>query len=690
MFGATVLAALLPSASAAPAAAGTATLEVQAGLRGWHDPGDHVVVSASISADEVFNGRVEVVAGSGAVVAHDVQVAGGTTKTLLLVAPTSLDTQPIDVRLYSGSELVSKQSVAMKVAETVELVGVLPALVTRVGELPEQANMATEAGKVQLAELAPEQMALGSSALDVFDSIVGTSADLRSLQPAQRAALLGWLNRGGRLLLDDSGNLDALPQAWRPGSAGWALAGRGEVRIVDGKASEGMWASIIEPSGESTSESAGMFGAGEQLGNVQQDLALRAGVKLPSMVPLLVPLVAYWAIVSVVLFFVLKSLRRLTLAWVAIPLLAALTALAVVWYGQQWRSVGKPAAATFVDGYPGGGDATTSVLTFSRDGGTSRVSLPAGWQSDSEVAWYFDGSGGLSPEVVPNADGTRLQVQLEPGQVTTANVLGPTTDVGLVASAQVSGSKVVGTVTNNSTVTLHQVAVFGTGGADAVGDLAPGQSAGFGINAAALPNGFTLADRVWRGTSAAGTRSGSSGSGDQLAAGAEIAELGIWSNASFGRVLYPSGMVRVAGWTTEMPGDVRIGGGLTTTTVVTSLARVQPGGATLPAAAVRSAMVRSPFTRFGNGTDDTVYRYVLPPEVQGGQRLVVELPVGLSSVEVWNGRGWVKAQASKRLVVLAPTSINDGVVMLRIPNDGMFFPGDQSPTVRGATAEDAA
>ena len=660
-------------------AAATATLEVEAGLRGWHDPGDHVVVAAKVSSDELFSGRIDVVAGSGAIVSKEVQVAGGTTKTILLVVPTATDGSPIDVRLYGGSDLVSKKSVALKIAEAVELVGVLPALVTRVGKLPEQTNLATEAGKAQLAELSLDQLALGSAALDVFDTVIGTVADLRSLQPEPRSALLGWLNRGGRLLLDDTGDLSALPEAWRPGDNGWAMAGRGEVRLVDGKASSGQWASIIEPSGMANSEVNGFFGSSEQLGTVQQDLARRAGVKLPSMVPLLVPLVAYWVIVSVVLFFILKSLRRLTLAWVAIPLLAALTAGGVVWYGQQWRSAGKPAAAAFVDGYPGGGDATASVLTFSRDGGTANVTMPAGWQSDSEVAAYFGGgSASISPRVQPGTDQTRLQVRLEPGQVTTANVLGPTGDTGLVAEAFVQDDKVVGTVTNNSPITLHQVAVFAPGGAKAIGTLAPGKSAPFSLDADALPFGFSLADRVWHG--AADPRVGTD----------EIAELGIWTNAGLGRVMYPSALVRVAGWTTEMGGGITASGGLTTTTVVTSVAPIQPRGGPLPTASVRWAMVRSPFSQFGNGTSDTIYRYVLPSTTQLGQRLVIELPVGLTKIDLWNGSGWVKTTPDKRIATVPITSIVGGVVMARIANDGQFFPSDQAPTVRGATSKDPA
>ncbi len=399
-------------------------------------------------------------------------------------------------------------------------------------------------------------------------------------------------------------------------------------------------------------------------------------MKLPSLVPLLVPLLAYSVIVSLVLYFVLRAARRLTLAWIAIPVLAVITAVGVFWYGQQWRSVGKPAAVTFVESYPGGGDAYSSVLTFSRDGGTSTVRFPSGWQSDSELTQYFGSIVSVAPRLVPSATGTDVQVRLEPGQVTTANLIGPASESGLVVNATVRDDEVVGTVTNRSTVTLHQVAVFGPGGVDGIGTLAPGATAQFAIDADPLPFGFTLADRVWHGTS------------DPRADADEIAELGIWANAAFGRTMYPSALVRAAGWTTELRNGLEIPGGFTSTTVVTSLGPIRSTTAPLPAACVRAAMVRTPFGMFGNGLGDTIYRYVLPTDAPIGQGIVLEVPFGVNAIDLWNGSAWVSQTTAKGLVVVQPPMRAGGVIMARIVNNGEFFPGDAIPVVRGATAED--
>lgn len=670
-----VVAGVFTSPPVVHAAETTLTVTAGVGDDGWYDPGDHVIVTATVTTDELLDGRIDVVAVSGAVVSRDIQVAGGTSKTFLLVAPTSFDLAPMTVNLYRGDEVVSRKQVTMSNAETVELVGVLPALVTRAGDLPERVTLAT-GGPAIISELTLEQMALGTAALDAFDTIAATTADLRSLQPEQLTSLLGWLNRGGRLLLDDDGDLSALPEEWRPSVDDYSFAGRGEVRIIDGQASRNLWAAIIEPSGWAMTENAQYFGATEYVGVVQQDLALRAGVELPSLIPMLVPLLAYTTIVSLGLFFLLRALRRLTLAWIAIPMLAVVVAVAVLVYGQQWRSVGKPAAVTFVDGYPGGGDATASVLTFSRDGGTSKVRLPARWQSDSEGAQFFVGQVSVPSRLIPNPSGSEIQVRLEPGQVTTANVVGPTADTGLVVTASVRDDDVVGTVTNRSPITLHQVAVFGPGGVEEVGTLAPGARADFAIDAEPLPPGRSLADRVWNGTA------------DPNAADDEIAELGIWTNAGFARTMYPSGLVRAAGWTTELRNGFDIGGGFTSTTVLTTLAPIRATNAPLPAATIRSSMVRYPFGMFGNGLSDTVYRYVLPPGAPIGQGIVLETPFGANTVDLWNGSAWVAHTAVDGIVVVQPSMRAGGVIMMRIVNNGEFFPSDIVPVVRGATAED--
>jgi hypothetical protein len=653
-------------------------LTVEAGVRTWFDPGDHVVLTATIEAESLFSGSVEVTAFDSAIVAQSVDVAGGTTKTVRLVVPTSsqfVDDNGLEVRLVRGNDAVVSKTVRLKAAEQVEIVGVLPAMATRTGKLPEQVKLASDTGTAQVIALPVEVVALGAAALEVYDTIAATTADLSTLQPPARSAVLAWLNRGGRLLLDDAADLSALPDGWRPGAAGYALAGRGEVRIVAGAISEGQWSTLIEPSGSSISEGGIFFGA-EMLGSVQSDLARRAGVKLPSMMPIIVPLIVYCLLVSLGLFVLLKLARRMTLAWVAIPVLAAVTATAIVIAGNGWRQVGDPAASGFVEGYPGGGEARLSMLTFSRDGGTARVQLPTNWYGAIDPNVFFGGGNALIPRIRTSGSGTEVSVRLDAGQVTTATVSGPTADVGLAVTARVQGDDVVGTVTNQSPTMLYQVAVFAPGGAQNIGDLAPGASQEFAVDADTLPPGFALGDRAWTFSLL-----------NPEETTRQLPEAGVWGMASQSLILYPSGMVRAAGWTEERPAD---GVGLATRTVVTSLTSTQPGAGPLSPAAVRSHAVRSPFGMFGNGLGDQVERFVVPAGT-GSQPLVLEVPLGFGQIELWNGTAWIKAPAVKRLARVPTSAIRAGVVLARVsPDLNGFVDPNQRLVLRGLTAEDQA
>jgi hypothetical protein len=480
--------------------------------------------------------------------------------------------------------------------------------------------------------------------------------------------LMTWVNRGGRLVLDDDGDLSALPEEWRPTDSTYALAGRGEVRIREGMASSAKWAEIIDPSGSvpSTDGEQRQFG-GDGSYFVQQELARRSGVRLPKLAPVMIPLVIYALSSSLVLFVVLKVVRRMTLAWVAIPALAVLTAVAIGLFGSRWRSAGEPTATAVVDSSPGGAVAQLSVLTFSRSGDTVRVSVPSGWHSDGEANPSFGASA--TPYTTATGDGTEFSASLEPGQVISTTLSGPVPDIGLrvEASTSADGRKVSGTVTNGSTVVLEDVAVFTRGGAVAIDTLAPGTSEDFSINAAPLPGNVLITDRVWVRDF------------DGTAADDSLVQLGAWEIAASSHNLYPSGVVRAAGWTDELPSATLT---VKTRTAVSTTANITNTGNVLHSASVRASIVRSPMN--GNGADDFVARYAIPAGPATASPLVIEMPIGIRTVELWNGAAWVDVKVEDREAAVPAAAVRDGVVLLRITNDnGEFFLLENAPLLRG-------
>ena len=140
---------------------------------------------------------------------------------------------------------------------------------------------------------------------------------------------------------------------------------------------------------------------------------------------------------------------------------------------------------------------------------------------------------------------------------------------------------------------------------------------------------------------------------------------------------------RAAGWTTERPAPASVGA--SSTTVVTSTAHVTPAGDDLPASCIRFATVRSPFQRFGNGLEDQIFRYLLPPSATS-QPLVLDVPGEVDVLEIWNGSGWVELPRVARVANVPANAVRDGVVLVRIPNNGMFLGPESHPELHGATS----
>ena len=666
-------------------------------MNGHYEPGDHVLVQVSVTANRLIEGRIVVDNGPGGLEStQDIQVAAGATERADLVVPTRVwDQSGLGVELVDGDgDVIAEERVTLRVDPGVELVGVLPGVATRVAELPEQVTLATGEGRAEIVPLAVDTLRLGPGVLESFDTIVGVGDDLARLADADRAALLAWIDAGGRLLLDDD-DVSAIPEQWRPTGASYAWAGRGEIRLVDGGATAGRWADIVEPSPMGATDSVN-FGS-ELLGDPQLELATRAGVQLPTLSPLIIGLVAYALVVGPGAYLILRRMRRLTLAWVVVPLLAVVTAGGVVGAGGRYRSSGSPVAATFVESSPAGGTAYTSVLTFSRSGGAKSIATPAGWHVDESDVW-----GGRSPverERSMGPDGSsQLELRLEAGQVAIESFSGPAPGAGLTTTARLNAEgDIEGTVTNNSDRRLADVAVFAGNGAKYLGALAPGAKIDWTLDA---PSGvaamFGRGSQVWGidemamfGDAGAvampapegGVRIVAGGNGPAAGPGrAELAEIGIWGLTASRRELFPTGFARVAGWTAEIAPQVGVGDLDSTRTVLSSMTPIDPNGTPPNVATIRAAVVRSPFGPFGNGMGEhQTYRYLLPPGVDPGQ-LVLRPPAGqvFTGVEFWDGGAWsevdVDVDDDEDEVAVPAAAVRDGVVLVRVPMSDVADP----------------
>jgi hypothetical protein len=652
-----------------PASAAT-ELEVTIGVNGRFEPNDSIIVHAQVTAGELIDGEIVTTADTiETTVRQTIEVPAGTTKDFYLLVPSAWDRARVEVSIRDGGDEVASAVGTARMADG-ELVGVLPRLASRIGELPDDdVPLGAELGDAVIGTLVPEVIDLGPAALRGYDSIVAGDDDLAELSEDQREALWAWVSTGGTLLLDDEAANADLPEDWRVGDAGYAWADLGEIRLTDGAATAGRWADVIPPTVPGNSPGA-FFGTEMMFGpdGPNSDLAARAGLDLPTIAPLAIGLAVYGFVLGPVIYLVLRRLRRLTLGWLVIPGLAVVTAGGVALAGGGALRSGDPAATVFLQNTVAGRSyAVSNVLTFSSSGGSAELDIPAGWALQGTT--FFWGDGSMIPiTITRNGNGTSAaSVELEATQANVRTYAGTTTGVGLTTTAEVDGGHIVGTVTNNTDHAFTDVAVFAGAGQAKVGELAPGETADWQIG---TPRDLRFSwdsrgARVWGDP---WNERGEFQVGEGL-----NAEWGMWGIASMDLDLFPTGMVRVVGWTDGI-GSTLLDAGDSTVTGASTVVSID-SGSRVNAATVRVAAVRGPFGFAVAPANEMVIRYLLPPGTAPGDLFLTGADdVDVDEISFWDGEQWIASDATLDAIPVPEQAVRDGTLLVLTdvnPNTGV-------------------
>ncbi len=481
----------------------------------------------------------------------------------------------------------------------------------------------------------------------------------------------------------------ALPVDWQPGDAGYAFAGRGEVRVIAGALTAGEWDLSIAPAPLSAYNSPMGFGSADMLIDPRLTLAKRAGVELPDLNRIVVLLAVYVLLIGPVLYLVLRRMRRLTAAWVAIPTIALLVAGGVAVTSRGWNTAARSTAATIIESHAGGSHVSYQQLMTRRSGGTASFAVPAGWTplDQNQFGWWGVDTS-TRRTAIATADGTTMQAQLEPGQVAVLEAEGADDASFLVVDARIDNETIRGTVTNTAGVDLNAVAVFGGGRGVLVGDLASGASVDYQIkNAIDDPDPFDTPLRtVWSDPQFG------LGFGDAPTPGIDV---GIWTwfASKSTSEIYPRGVVRAAGWTSELIAAGDASGETDNLALVTTVAPIINDSSTLEPQVVRWSWIENAFDPRTGEPGKPVFRYSVPPDAPLDD-LVLELPVGLTGAEVLDARGrWVDlgddddTTRDDELDVPA-SSVRDGSLIVRASvdmNAGVDF-SLIHPVLRGLVA----
>ena len=665
-----VLAAI--SALAGTAAAET-SLVVEAGYGGYGQPGRPFPLLIAVTADVLFVGELQISSpDSGLAIARQVEIPAGTTREFTVVWDGSPWGDSTVVGLVAGGEVVASAGVRLIEQQNVDLVGVFPALGDR--GLPDRAPLVVDAGEAMLFGVDPAGLAVGWAVLAPLDIVVATAADLRGLDRAGLDALLGWVNRGGRLMVDEpvGTEIPGVPAAWQPDGARPQMAGQGEIIVTNGRASSGHWDAMFEPAPTRSireDEAWGEVGRFWGFEPLSWALGRDADVELPSAGWLAALVGAYVAVAGPGVWLAARGLRRPGLGWIMVPV-AALCFAAVFWaFGSSFRNSAKTAHGTIVEVAPRGTVATTFSLLHSSGGGRDSISLPPGW---STVSSRTEGQRSVL-DIVDGPAGSIASIKLDAGGFSVLGASGtlPQLDDALEVQAWSPGTgRVTGVVTNNLPVDLHEVAVFADQAGINVGTVPAGSAVEFDYSGR-VANPFVgepIEFRIWNDAIAPNFF------GEDRPYDPGSVNLGLWSelNARWSLNSRSVGQVVVAAWTDELasPLDAEVHAGRT---LLVARDAIRPDGGVVSNVAVPRDIVRGPGAlgsdfRIRDGWGGgAMFRFVLPADARPDE-FVLAVPRGQRRIELWTGAEWrhVDLEANRRAVFrLPPESIDDGRVYMK-------------------------
>lgn len=651
-----VLGGLALATTASPADAqerqGT-RVEVEAGYGGLYYPGRRLPITVTIRADRLIQGSIEVsIPGqAGLSWGTEVEVPGGGVNDFVVVVPTpaTMELNEVQVRLVGAGNPI-REEVELDAVDEVELVGLLPEAMP--ADVPAPLELPLTGGTARFAELDVDAIAtLG--VLDPLGTVVAGTDELGRLAPVARAAILDWVDRGGRLVVDATTGTDVagLPDEWQPGERGRTAAGLGEVRAVGGAVAAGRWSDVVEPTPTVSFEDLFQFGGIPiaQLEAVGDAVARDAGLSALDVPWLLFFLLAYVALVGPVAWIVLRR-RRAALGWLVIPIVAGLFTAGSFVVGSDLRSGTTAAHGTVLETGPAGARATTVLGLVSRNGSDGRGSFPSGWTAGGVDASPFIGPGQVQSAgnlaVRTDGDGIQATVPLAAGGFGVLRGSGTEElDGGLVVEARSVGDEVVGTVRNDLPFDIQELGVMLGRVTEKVGRLGAGETTEFTLDGQEVGPGRD----VWSPPEAA-LWPGAANFGAQPDYDS-VVNLALWNDVhmSLGPNARARGVVTAVGWTRALDTPAAIPGEsdpIGRSAIVGRAPVVSEDGTIVPGSAHRelvraASAVELPDDDVDVRVNGWIWRFALPAGSSLDQDLTVVVPGYLGRVDVWDGSGWV-------------------------------------------------
>jgi len=485
-----------------------------------------------------------------------VDLPTGSRKRYTLYAQPPAFGDHLEVAVVAAGKPVATRQVAFVAADPSQLlVGVVAERPDRIiGDLGvlTTPNTAPPAIVALTIETLPERV----EALSAIDRLVWQDVDASDLSPAQLGALRGWIAGGGRLVIvggtGGPGLLSAFPDEllpFRPSAtvdvpasalgtllgelpstatdltalggpagAGRTLAavgdrvvaaeltfGNGSVTILgfdpttpwiaDSKADAAIWRRVLPARSGSAVFTSGADDS--QLVNAVSSLSAAA---LPPIGGLFALLVAYIVLIGPVNYLVLRRLGRRELAWLTMPALIGVFAVAAYVFGASLRGTDILVnEVALVRGAPGtdAGQGQVYLGVFSPGRGTYQLEIPGGALLTAPMSQEMGGMPGAGSLDVLQGDPARVRdLAVGFSSIRTIRADTPLPAPNLAIDLRLEDRHLKGTVTNHSSSTVEGVAVVLGASVAKLGDLGPGASATVDVEARSDPLGQSLSDKL--------------------------------------------------------------------------------------------------------------------------------------------------------------------------------------------------
>lgn len=284
------------------------------------------------------------------------------------------------------------------------------------------------------------------------------------------------------------------------------------------------------------------------------ELAILAGISLPSAGTVALILLAYSIIAGPVAYAVLASRGMQRKMWGVLPALSALFVVGILGFGFASRTGRSDTHITIVEVNEQASRATSNLLLTSSVGGGRGIETPAGWT--------YLGQGRTEAQrpvkLRPGASSTEISIETPPGSSSLARVSGVATQFdGMLTIDNITyrDGMIAAEVTNNGEANLtHVLAVLGNARAE-IGLLDAGTSQSFEIEATDASGRSMRELLTWPRVRREWNNNG------QVAVPTDreaTTAAGAWTEwrVDQGSSAMPETTLGVVGWTDDLPGPI--------------------------------------------------------------------------------------------------------------------------------------